>query len=147
MILKGILNKNCSRLDLYGFILTNTYYLMNRASNKHFWCPKLWPQTKLFKLIEKMRDKILRWRKKKLPCRRRFLQGLRTMKKAHHIHLCQCTILILMGKIHTFHRTNLSLLFCMILHFRCICKKFIVHLSLKRFHMRGIMWIKERIIL
>ena len=121
--------------------------LGNWARNRCCWIPKFWPWTKWFKLINKLRDKSIRWIKTKIPWTRRFLHGLRNVKKVHHIHLCQRIALILVGKIQIFHRTDLPLLFYMMLHFWCIYKKFIVHLSLKRFHLRSILWLKQKIIL
>ena len=128
MIPNGNLNNICNRLVLYRFILMKTYFLWNWANSRCYLSPRSQLRTKLFKLIKKSRDKSLIWRKTKLPQSERFLQGPKTVNKVHHFHLCQCTILILMGNIHNFYQTDLPQLFYMILHFRCKWKKFIVHL-------------------
>ena len=110
------------------------------------WNPRFQPQTNSFKLTKKPRDKSIRWRETKFPWSERFFQGSRTVKRIHHIHLCQCTTLILESKIQNFYQTRLPLLFYIMLQFQCIWKKFIVHLSLEKFRLGGILWFKKNII-
>ena len=136
----------CSRLVLYGFMLMKIYFLGNWANNRCYWNPKLQIWTKRFKLIKKPREKSLNWRKTKLPWSRGILYGSRIVKNFYHLHRCQCITLIQMRKIHMFHPTNLPLLLYMMLHFQCIWNKSIVHSSLRKFCLRGIMLFKKKII-
>ena len=120
MISRGNLKNICSRLVLYGVILMKTYYMGNWANIRCYWSPRSQLWTKWFKFINKSRDKSPNWRKTKLPCSERFIQGLRIVKKVNHVHQCQYTTFIKMRKIRMFHPTNIPLLFCMMLHFQCI---------------------------
>ena len=118
----------------------------NWASNMCCWSPTSQLQMKWFKFRKKPRDISLKWRKIKLPRSKRFLKGSRIVNKVQHIHLCQYITLILMRRIHNFDPTDLPLLLYMIPHFQCIWKKFIVHLSLKKLCLRGILWFMKKVI-
>ena len=146
MIPKENLKSICSRWDLHRVMLMNTYCLGNWSRSRCCWNPRFWTQTKWFKLIKKPRDKILKLRETKLPWSGRLFQASRTMKRIHHLHLCQCTTLILMGKIQNFYQTGLPLLSYIMLHFRRMWKKFTVHLSLNKLCLRGSLWSKKKII-
>lgn len=64
--------------------------------------------------------------------------GSRMKKKNHHLHHCPCTTLIRTKKIQICHLIDPQLLLYMMLHFLGIWKKFIVHLSWRKFHLKGI---------
>ena len=136
---KKKLKNICSRLSSYGVMLMKTYCLKNWASSRCCWNSRFRHWTKWFKLTKKLRDQSLRLWEAKLPWSGRFFQGSRSMKRIHHLHLFQCTTLILARKIHNFYQTGLPLLFYIMLHIRCMWKKFTVHLSLKKLLLRGIM--------
>ena len=137
----------CNRLVLFGVMLMKIYFLKNWVNNRCSWNQRFQIQTKWFRLIRKQKYRRPSWRKAKLLLCGEIWYEFWMRKKNHHLHQCPCTTLIWIENIHMFHLTDLPLLLYMMVHFICIQKKFIVHLSWKRFHLKGIRWFKKKIIL